>query len=241
MVSGDSVETAFDQTSVYIQLGVLKMDEDRPSELVRATKTEKVLEVSAAVASVVPWLGGPVSQVLSGMSIERRIERVGEVLNGLAQDLKNFHSEASESYVRSDQFQDLLERTLLQAADERNDEKRRIYGLFLKRAIETPGEPYDEQRRFLRTLEEMQGDHLRVLRALLQEPEASVSGSGSPIQTLCRRLPDMSREAITEFITQLNDMRVTNLRNLTTMMTAHGAADLRHGLTAYGSRFLQFL
>lgn len=69
------------------------------------------------------------------MSIERKMERVGEVLEGLAQDLKNFHSEASESYVRSDQFQDLLERTLRQAADERNDEKRRIYRLFLKEQL----------------------------------------------------------------------------------------------------------
>lgn len=217
------------------------MDEDKPSELVRATKTERALDVAAAVASVAPWLGGPVSQVLSGMSIERKMERVGEVLSGLAQDLKDFRSEASETYVRSDQFQDLLERTLRQAADERNDEKRRIYRLFLKRAIESPGEPYDEQRRFLRTPEEMRGDHIRVIRAVIQEPEANVSGSGSPIQTLCRRLPDMSREAITEFVAQLNDMRVTNLRNLTTMMTAHGAADLRHGLTAYGDRFLSSL
>lgn len=217
------------------------MDEDKPSELVRTTKTERALDVGAAVASVVPWLGGPVSQVLSGMSLERKMERVGEVLNGLAQDLKNLHSAVSESYVRSDQFQDLLERTLRQAADERNEEKRRIYRLFLKGAIETPGEPYDDQRRFLRTLEEMRGDHLRIIRALLQEPERNVSGMGSPIQTLCRRLPDMSRETISELVGQLNDMRVTNLTNLTTMMTAHGAADLRHGLTANGSRFLEFL
>ena len=51
----------------------------------------------------------------------------------------------------------------------------------------------------------------------------------------------MSRETISELVGQLNDMRVTNLTNLTTMMTAHGAADLRHGLTAKGSRFLEFL
>lgn len=83
--------------------------------------------------------------------------------------------------MRSDQFQDLLERTLRQAADERNDEKRRIYRLFLKGAIEVPGEPYDEQRRFLRTLDEMRGDYLRVIRAMLHEPEGNVSGAGSPI------------------------------------------------------------
>lgn len=68
-----------------------------------------------------------------------------------------------------------------------------------------------------------------------------LAGLALQFQTLGRRLPDMSREAITELVGQLNDMRVTNLTNLTTMITAHGAADLSHGITANGGRFLKFL
>jgi hypothetical protein len=199
------------------------------------------LEAAAAVISVVPWLGGPVSQVLAGMSVERKMNRVKELFDGLAQDLRNFHSEASETYVRSGEFQEILERTLRQVADERNDEKRRLYRSFLKGTIETPGEPYDEQRRFLRTLEEIQGDHLRIMRAMLQEPEANLGSMGSPVQTLGRRVPDMPRERIVDLVGQLNDMRVTNLTGLNTMMTAHGAANLSHALTPYGHRFIAFL
>jgi len=209
--------------------------------LTRATNQERALDAAATVISVVPWLGGPVSQVLSGMSIERKMDRVKEVLDGLAQDLSDFHSEASETYVHSDEFQEVLERTLRQVADERNEEKRRIYRLFLKRTIETPGEPYDEQRRFLHTLEEIQGDHLRIMRAMLQEPEANLGDMGSPHQTLCRRVPDMPQERIADLVGQLNDMRVTNLTGLNTMMTAHGAANLSHALTPYGRRFIAFL
>src|SRR5437667_8877115 len=88
-----------------------------PAELTPTTNQERALDVAAALISVVPWLGGPVSQVLSGISIERRMDRVKEVLDGLAQDLRDFHSEASENYVRSDEFQEVSERTLRQAAD----------------------------------------------------------------------------------------------------------------------------
>jgi hypothetical protein len=216
------------------------MDEKKPMELAPATKVEKTLDVAATVLSVVPWLGGPVSQVLSGMSIERKMDRVGEVLHGLAGDLRDFKSETSQAYVRSGEFKELLERTLRQVADERNEEKRRAYRLFLRGAIQTPRE-YDEQRRFLRTLEEMQGNHFLVIRALLQEPEANTGMMGSPLETLRRRLPQIRPEEIVELIAQLNDMRVTSLTSLNTMMTAHGAANLRHAITPYGARFIEFV
>src|SRR5258708_4935263 len=90
------------------------------AELIPATNQERALDVAAAVMSVVPWLGGPVSQVLSGMSLERRMDRVREVLDGLAQDLRDLRSDTSETYVRSHEFKEVLERTLRQAADERN-------------------------------------------------------------------------------------------------------------------------
>jgi len=44
------------------------------------------------------------------MSLGRKIDRVKEVLNGLAKDLKDFRLEASESYVKTEEFQELLER-----------------------------------------------------------------------------------------------------------------------------------
>jgi hypothetical protein len=135
----------------------------------------------------------------------------------------------------------LLEQTLKRAADERNEEKRKIYREFLTNAIESPGESYDEQIRFLRTLEELQPDHLLVIRALSQSPDPDPGMMGSPNQTLLRRLPELNEERISDIISQLNDMRITNLTSLKTMMTGHGAADLRHSITSYGQRFLKYI
>jgi hypothetical protein len=37
---------------------------------------ETVLDVSSTVASMAPWIGGPVSSVLAGMSLNLKLEKV---------------------------------------------------------------------------------------------------------------------------------------------------------------------
>ena len=204
-----------------------------------ATNRETALDIAAFVASAVPWVGGPVSNVLAGISFGRKLGRVREVLEGLVVDLAEFKSEASEEYVRTEEFEDLLEQTLRRAAEERSAEKRRMYRLFLKDAIEIPGASYDDQIRLLRTFEGLQRDHLRVMKAISQEPERTPGTMGSPIQTLRVRIPEFNYGRITDLVGQLNDMRVTNISSLKVMMTGHGAADLRRGITEYGQCVLR--
>ncbi len=217
------------------------MSKDSSELIPSTTRAETVLDVAAFVGSAVPWIGGPVSNVLSGRSWGRKFERVREVLEGLSSDLAEFKSEISEEYVKTEDFEELLEHTLRRAAEERNEAKRRIYRAFLTNAIESPGELYDEQIRFLRSLEELQPDHLLVIQALSQPPDPNPGMMGSPNQTLRRRLPDLEEERIGEIVSQLNDFRITNLTSLKTMMTGHGAADLRHSITPFGQRFLQYI
>lgn len=220
----------------------MKDQPDVPGDLVpRSTPLETGLDVAAVVTSVVPWLGGPVSAVLGGVSFGRKIDRVCEVLGELATSLEGLEAEVSQEYVRTDDFEDLLERTLRLVADERSAQKRRIYAQFLAGAVESPGEPYDEQLRLLRTLEEIQPDHLRILRALNAPPEGGDGLTGGPEQTLMNRLPDMDVSRIDNLVAQLNDMRVTNLTSLKAMMTFRGSQELRGRITAYGQRFVGYL
>lgn len=205
------------------------------------SRVETALDVASFVSSAVPWIGGPVSNVLSGVSYGRKIARVKEVLFGLAEDLRNFKSEASEGYVKTEDFEELLERTLRQAADERNEEKRRIYRAFLMNAIKSPGEPYDEQVRFLRVFEELQADHIWILKACMETPAQVQGMTGSQGATLSRRLPDIPRDRIENLVTQMNDLRITSLTGMRTMMTARGAEDLRKAVTPFGERFVRYL
>lgn len=218
------------------------MSDDEKAVGPPSTKGETALDVVSAVSSALPWMGGPVSNVLSGMSLGRRLGRIREVLEGVVEDLRHFKSEASEKYVKTDEFEELLENALRRAADERNGEKRRLYRAFLTQSITAAGPSYDEQIRFLRTLEDLQPDHVFVLRALLEAPPSDHEGiMGSPLQTLHKRLPALTRDHIEQLIAELNDLRLTNLQALKTMMTAHGAQDLQHFVTPFGARLIRFL
>jgi len=116
-----------------------------------------------------------------------------------------------------------------------------MYAALLADDIRSPGLSYDDKVRFLRTLEALQPAHLAVLKALSAEPHPNPGITGSPNETLCKRLPQMDEAHIFELITQLNGIGVTNLQSPKAMMTGHGAEDLRHSITAYGYRFLKYL
>jgi hypothetical protein len=147
------------------------LPEEKPKNKMVQSRTETALDLASFMTSAVPWIGGPVSNVLGGISTGRKFDRVREVLEGVAEDLQNFRSEVSEQYVKTEQFEELLEETLKRTAGERAEEKRRVYRAFLSQSIKHPGEPYDEQLGVLRTLEQLQPAHLQVLVALDSEPD----------------------------------------------------------------------
>jgi hypothetical protein len=129
------------------------------------------LDVAATVASLVPSIGGPVASILSGISGGRKEQRILEVIQGVSDDLRDFHSDVAEKYVKTEDFEELLENTLRRAAQERTEEKRRLYRNILTKAIKNPGGDCGEQLRFLKTLEEISPDHVLILRASKQLPE----------------------------------------------------------------------
>lgn len=220
------------------------MDEPHNSLLPPTDRAETALDAASIVASVVPWVGGPVAAVLTGVSTARKMERVGDVLREMSRQIEDVRDEASKRYVRSEDFEDLLEKTLRKAADERSEAKRRTYAAFLANSIKLPSESYDEKLRILRTLDEVQPDHLRLLHALLQPPDLSAAAhgiSGSARQTLSRRVPDIPLDRMRELAGQLADMRLTEAISLTTMTTARGAEDLRGTVTPYGRAFIRYL
>jgi hypothetical protein len=202
---------------------------------------ERALDVAATVANLVPLIGGPLSNVLGGFSAGRKEARILEVVQTVSDDLRDFQSKVAEEYVKTEDFEELLENTLRRAAQERNAEKRRLYSKILTNAIRHPGGNCDKQVSFLKTLEELDPDHVRLLRALLEEPNHDLGTMGSPMQTLRERLPDLPEAQIDELVSRLNALRVTSLTSLRTMMTAHGAASLQHNITPYGRQFLSQL
>jgi hypothetical protein len=218
-------------------------DDDYPEILPEDTRTDYALEAAAVAINFVPGLGGVIASVLSGWSAERKRERVREVLSGFALRLANLRSTISDEYVRSEEFEDLLDQALRRVAFERHESKRRLYREFLVDAINSPG-AYDEGLRILRVLEQLQAAHITLIRAINQEPdEKHAKGliGSSFIATLKRRTPSFSQEHIGDLFAQLTDLRVTQQTGLSGMASARGAEETRHLITPFGSRFVQYI
>jgi len=128
-------------------------DEQEQHDVVAlTTPSEATLDTFAALSNMVPLLGGAIGTVLSGLSNDRKLQRVNEVLWAMSKDIRDL-SEESEKYVTTDEFKDLLDETLHKVYEERSEEKRRLYKEFLVDEIREPWRSPEDQHRFLRTLE----------------------------------------------------------------------------------------
>ena len=66
------------------------MAKDDAKSLMKFDDKDKILDIMSFVTSAVPWVGGPVSNVLGGISTGRKIQRVNELLHEFSEDLRNF-------------------------------------------------------------------------------------------------------------------------------------------------------
>ena len=213
-----------------------------PDDLALPDPVDDYFSLVTLLSSVVPVFGGAVGHVFSEWAAARRTERLRDVLTGVVEKISALGTRVQDDYIRSEEFEDLLDQTLRRVANERHESKRRLYREFLVSAISSPA-PYDEQLRVVRILEELQAVHIALIRAIAQEPDPirSSHGTGSFAATLRRRMSGVSMEIIEELIALLNSMRITKLENIKSMGTAHGSEDLRHTITLFGRRFVEYI
>ena len=206
-------------------------------------RKEQIAGVLSIVTSAIPTLGGPVSAILNGYVTKRKFDRMADVINQLADDLKDYKDDASEQFVATEDFEDLLDDTLRKVASERSEEKRTVFKNLLRVAIKECDANYDEHLRILRILEQMQPDHILLLKALSQDPNNSTADrfSSSPREILQRRLPFDTRH-LTDLVEQLEDLRVIRLlSSFNTKMTSSGARDLKSSVTPLGARLMKYI
>jgi len=201
------------------------MDEKKYQGIIKKTGTDYSIDLLSIGGSAVPWIGGPMGVILSNISSERKYKRIYDVLAGVISDLNGFKSEASEQYVKTDEFEELAEKTLKKVAEERNSEKRDLFRKFLIKAIKFPSIDYNEQMRFIRILEEIQIDQLKILKILFEE------NHGAQLPSLLHRLPDMTREQVRDLIMHLNSLCITEIS------TKDGSI----AVTEFGRRFVEYI
>jgi len=128
------------------------------------------LDVVATIATVVPVLGGPLGNVLSGISFTRKLGRIETFCQRVADELADLSAEVDEHYVREDEFEELLERTLKGVAEEPDSAKQTPYLRFLVDVLR-------ERRPFEERLDELQQIGLTVPLGLTETDLAILSAA----------------------------------------------------------------
>lgn len=204
------------------------------------------LETGALLASLLPGVGGAISNVLGGVAAGRRINRIYAVLNQMKADLEGLGDAMPEKvteYAESEEFEDLVFEALKRVLNERSEEKRRMYGKILAAAVKSPDTPYDEHLRFMQVLEQVQPAHILLLRAYSQEGEVQSSAwAGSILGTLRRRLGgELSDDQIRDMAQEMISLRLLNDHRVGGIMTAEGAERTSAHISSFGSCFAAFL
>jgi hypothetical protein len=215
-------------------------DEQEQHEVVAlTTRSEATLDTFAALSNMVPLLGGAIGSILSGLSNDRKLQRVNQVLWAMSEDIQAL-SEESEKYVTTDEFKDLLDETLHKVYEERSEQKRRLYKEFLVDEIREPWRSSEDQHRFLRTLEAVQPAHIVVLRALLAlgdaNPDGRAMGRGIGGQALQERLEGMDPNVQEELLDELIALALVRNQGLEAYDANFSAV-----LTRYGTRFISYI
>jgi DNA-binding transcriptional ArsR family regulator len=217
------------------------MDEEQVKSILKSPNADIVLDGAAVLTNVVPYVGGVVAAVLSSYTLGRKIKRVNEVLYRLAHDLQTQKDHVNETYVKSEEFEDILERTLKQLAEERNAEKRDLYAKFLLSMITAPDPQYDDEEAFLRLLGELQFAEVNVLHVLHRSQEGWASLLASryldiPPEKVQEHLDALLRSGL---ITYTPDRVDTRMNQIT--YGADQAIEYVYKVSPAGRRFLQFL
>jgi hypothetical protein len=209
-----------------------------PDDLTAPDPVDDYYSIAMLLSTIIPVFGGAVGHVFNEWASARRVQRLREVLLGVTEQIQALGARVREEYVRSEEFEDLLDQTLRRVAHERHEEKRRLYRGLLVNALTSASAEYDEQLRFLRVVEDLQGAHVRVLRALVQPPVLIRVTASSPLDALTLKLPDASAERIVDLIEHLQGLGVVNASWLQAPVSA---PDTRALLTDFGRRFLDYV
>ena len=204
-----------------------------------STTPEEVLEAVAAVGARAPWISDALFPLLKRMAIQQNFGRVRGVLVDMSQQIKDFEPQDALHYLKTDDFYQVCELALRQAADEPDESKRKSYACFLANVLKLPKQSFGEKISLLNDLQQLPPDGVRLLKALLQEPEGRAH---IPLyQTLQQRLPDLPIERIAELTQQLESQGIATFKNQTALLRGRTPGDLKGLITRNGQRLLSYI
>lgn len=211
---------------------------------------ESTLEQFSAIASAAPFVGGPLATIAKSIAERRQNRRLSSFLEQVVEDMNRLETRLNEDFLSSEEFEDLAEEILSNAADTRQEEKLEAYRRIFLNALTAKDASYSGAARVIRFVRRWDPEHLVMLR-LLHDPlpffeesgtaKEIVSGLGRKFDDQLQKLTgwhksmvervwcDLERDHIHHFNTQIGGMKRMEPDRLS------------KGLTGFGRQVAEFL
>jgi hypothetical protein len=199
------------------------------------------LAVSLAGLNAVPVIGGAIATMISELVPRRKQERIVNFVKALREDLEADRARVDREFVRTDDFDRMVEDVLDRVQTVRNEDKLGYWAALLA-GLSGSGRPESTERdRMINTLDRLAKPHLRLLHviATTNEPPPGLYAGGVSA-TLTWKMPNVPEgEARTLWEELAREGLVDSYPS--GVMTAQGAGNLSGRLTERGREFVRML
>lgn len=215
--------------------------ERRASELDETPARDHALVAGMAALQLVPVVGGVVATFISEYVPRKKQERLVEFVQDLSRELAAEQERIDREYVKTKDFDRMVEDVLDRVQTVRNEEKLGYWAALLAGVATTDRPATSDRDRMIQTLDDLRPDHLRLLHviATTTEPPPDLY-MGGVNATLSWKMPDLPED---EARRQWGELARTGVvaDYPSGLMTAQGAGNLTVRLTAYGRAFVKLL
>lgn len=199
------------------------------------------LAVSLAGLNAVPVIGGAIATMISELIPRRKQERIVNFVKALQEDLEAESARVDREFVRTADFDRMVEDVLDRVQSVRNEDKLGYWAALLA-GLSASGRPgYTERDRMINTLDRLAKPHLRLLHviATTNEPPPGLY-AGGVAATLTWKMPNVAAD---EARTLWDELAREGLVDSypSGVMTAQGAGNLSGRLTERGREFVRML
>lgn len=214
---------------------------DRADHLDETPDADRALVVGIAALNLIPLVGGVVATLISELIPRRKQVRLVGFVQELSRLFEEEHDRVDAEFVRSTEFDRMVEDVLDRVQQVKNEEKLGYWAALLAGVATTDRPEQSDRERMIETLDGLRVSNLRLLN-VIASTRAARPGlyMGGVMDTLRWKLPDVSEDDIRRDWVDLARFDLVQSYPSGTM-TAQGAGDLTVRQTSYGRAFVRLL
>ena len=218
-----------------------------------ATRREKTGKAIAIALNAVPIGGGVMSDVASTLIANRQSRRLNNFLSKLADDFNRLESLLNDEFMKSEDFEDLVEDVFTKASDARRQEKLDAFRAIFMNACIDESPSYNEIEEIIVLVSSWQVRHILLLKAfanpnaarlesLVFKPLPSEPEPWVEVGDVIRHLfPEWTDDQIQRTWSDLRDSRIIHDDQLGMLVMESERKNLANRLSTFGKIVARYL